>query len=266
MSLKNTWVTGETYAASDQNAVATAVNANTGARPAFGAFASLPAAGNAGAEYTCTDVGLRLRDNGTTWDRIWGGPLNAFTAPPTSGLSTTTMGTASFAADKDARLLTCPSSAGDNWRIEYATLSPTSGYTATAFVDVSVLAGNYLYFGPVLYNSTSGAFIALSIGFDSTSLGGWGLKCDKWTNVTSFNAFYKTIALTALGGLPNWLRFRDDSSNRFAEYSTNGVDWVTAFSVGRTDFITPSHVGWGGSNSGGATAKARLRSFKVTTP
>jgi hypothetical protein len=69
-----------------------------------GTFAALPTAGNTGRLYVCTDAGLILRDNRTTWDRIWGGVLGGSTAPPSAGWTTD----ATFAVDHDSRLQTSP--------------------------------------------------------------------------------------------------------------------------------------------------------------
>jgi hypothetical protein len=113
--------------------------------------------------------------------------------------------------------------------------------------------------GIALRNSSSGSLITFFWGFDSGS-GGWVLSLWKWTNVTTLSASY---AQPVLNVPPRALRFRDNGTNRFAEYTHNGIDWVTYFSVGRTDFITPDQIGWGGNNNSGKTAYVRLRSLSV---
>jgi len=242
------------------------VNANTNAVPKSGAFSALPAAGNAGLLYACTDVGLLLRDNGTSWDRVSGGPLTGFTAPPSTGLSTVNLGTATFAANKDGRLLTQPSGSAESVAAEYSALSPASGYTATAYFESSFQPANSVYGGIILLDA-SNKMILFGPGYAS-SLGGAILLARKYTSPTAASANYLTPAASAIGSIPNWLRVRDDGTNRYFEYSFNGVDWVTAGSSLRTDFLTPTSIGWGGSNSQGAsgatTALLRLRSWKMT--
>lgn len=231
--------------------------------PASYPFSGTPAPGTKGRMYVSNDVGLIQRDNGTSWERIWGGPLGWMTAPPSSSWSNPfTMGSATIAADKDARLLTIPSVAGDNWRVETRTLSPTSNYIARVYIEVTALSGNYLSTGIILRDSVGGKFVKLGINYDST-FGGFCLTCTKWNSGTSFNANYVGKSLAELGGLPQWLQFRDDGSNRYAEYSFNGVDWNTLHTIGRTDFIgtAPNQFAWGASNSGGNTAYVRLRSI-----
>lgn len=226
-------------------------------------FSGTPAPGMKGRMYVSNDVGLIQRDNGTSWERIWGGPLGWMTAPPSSSWSNPfTMGSATIAADKDARLLTIPSVAGDNWRVETRTLSPTSNYIARVYIEVTALSGNYLNSGIILRDSVGGKFVKLGINYDST-VGGFCLTCAKWNSGTSFSANYVGKSLADLGGLPQWLQFRDDGSNRYAEYSFNGVDWNTLHTIGRTDFIgtAPNQFAWGASNSGGNTAYVRLRSI-----
>lgn len=259
--LKSTWVTGETYAATDQNAIAGAVNANTHARPAAGLFASRPAAGNVGAVYLSTDSQTLFRDDGTTW-HAWG-PVNRFLTPPSSGLSTTSLSTSTFTADKDSRLLTMPSASGFNWRVEYASLSPVSGYTATAYMETATVPASNFYSAMVLYDSGSGKLISFGMEFVST---GWALASKKWSSATTVSADYSSVGLTNLLSLPNWLRIVDDGTTRYFQYSFNGVDWILLSSVGRTDFLTPDSIGWGGSNSGGSNALIRLRSFGITNP
>ncbi|WP_264076173.1 hypothetical protein [Mycobacterium gordonae] len=64
------------------------------------------------------------------------------------------------------------------------------------------------------------------------------------------------------GVMPNWLQIRDDGTNRYFDLSVNGVDWVTAFSEGRTAFITPDQFCFGATNeSTGADVVMRLRSL-----
>lgn len=260
MTLPTNWVTGQTFAASDVNAMNTASNASVAARPQAGLFASRPAPGSTGSIYLSTDSQTLFRDDGTAW-HAWG-PLNRFTTP-SAGASTTTLGTASFASDKGSRLLTLPSAAGFNWRIEYNTLSPSSGYTATAFIETSCVPAQSLQSSMVLLNSSSGSFVSFGPEFISS---GWALFASKWNSATSFNNNYVGVAIANLLTMPNWLRVVDDGTTRYFQYSFNGVDWILLTSVARTDFVTPDSIGWGGSNSNGSTALLRLRSLEITNP
>lgn len=234
---------------------------NTFAKPPggglIGPFGSLPAAGISGRQYYCTDTGLLLLDNGTSWDRINGGPLTYFTAPPSSGLTTTAMGSDTFSADKDARLLAMAAS-GSAWRVEYRTLSPTSNYTATAYVEVPEPGANAVIAGLVILDSSGTKLIAFGPGNNSS----FGVFVFGATALNGINSTRGSA--TSLVTCPNWYRIRDDGTNNNFEYSINGVDWVTVLTESRSGFLTPAYIGWGGVNTSGGARKARIRSFKLT--
>lgn len=248
------------------NALGTAVNNATHATTLSGTFASLPAASsaNTGAHYFCTDCDSIYKSDGSAWKKIRiGGTITTNVGePPSTSLTTSTLGSATFTSDKDGRLLTCPSASGDNWRIEYTTLSPTSNYTATAYLDLHAVDGNYQNYGLVVLNSGSGSLIKFGPGYSS----GWNVGSTKYTNVTTFSADYSNKPPSNMSGnrMPNWFRIRDDATNRYYEYSFNGIDWILNNSTTRTDFITPDRIGWGANNSGGNTIYLRCRSLIVT--
>ncbi len=250
--------------ASDSS-LSAATPSGSGSIVTAGTFAALPAAGTSGNVYVCTDIDLILRDNGTSWDRIHIGSEGGIaTAPPTSSWTTTTLGSATIAASLDGRLNTCPSAAGDNWRIEYRTLSPTSNYTFTVFLESLLYHSNLCKTAIILRNGTSGNFISFGLSYDTGSFGGYGIQTIKYSNPTTGIAIYSSQSAAQLPfGLPKWLRIRDDGTNRFFEFSDNGIDWMLHYSVGRTDYITPDQIGWGTDNSSGQTIKARLRSWSV---
>lgn len=263
MALKNSWTTGETFTASDANNVATEILGIN----ASGVYASLPTVGHPGRLYFCTDIDLTLRDNGTTWDILRvGSDGPAPTAPPSASWSTTTLGSATFAAGLGGRLLTTPSAAGENLRVEYRTLTPSSNYTFTAHLEHISAFADSSYSGIVLRNSSSGSMIMFGPDLLITASGFARVRVTKWTNATTYSADYGTakVSYTLPGGvIPKWYRIRDDATNRYFEHSINGVDWLLFHSIGRTDFITPDQVGWGASNSTGSTSLTRLRSWSV---
>jgi hypothetical protein len=260
MALKNNWTTGETVTASDLNNTANEILGINAA----GVYASLPTAGHPGCIYDATDNGNTYRDNGTSWDLISVAHTGlAGTEPPSASWSTTTLGSATFAADKGGRLLNCVSAAGDNWRLEYRTLSPTSNYTATFYIEQALTLTAVTGATIVLRNSTSGSFIQWGYLYNAVVGTSPYFSAAKWTNPTTFSANYKTQAIQTSFGTPNWLRFKDDGTNRLLQLSYNGIDYFTFHSVGRTDFITPDQIGWGGLNSSSDTALVRLRSWSV---
>jgi hypothetical protein len=234
--------------------------------PASYPFSGEPTAGTKGRRYASGDCGREDRDNGTAWENVWIGPLTKATAPPTSGWSWVNQGTASVAADADALLITAPTSTR-NWRLRARTLSPSSNYTAAAYISVAGVpptGTNRWYTGIGLRNSTSGSFITFGPSLYAASSIGAQLTIYRWTNATTFSASSFEIAASALhgGSLINQLRIKDDGTNRYFDYTPDGVDWINVFSEGRTAFITPDQFIFGADNeASGQDCKIRLRSL-----
>lgn len=241
------------------NNLGTEVNASTYARTLTGNRSALPAAAatNNGALYRCLDCNAEYSSNGSAWSKIRiGGNAGAPMAdPPSSGLTTTPMGGATFTTDKDSRLLTLPAS-DSNWRVEYKALSPASNYTATAYIEVPDRGTNAFVTGLVLLSASGTTLIGFGPG-NNTSFGAMIF------GAAALNAINNTIGTdTNLLGLPNWYRIRDDGTNHNFEYSLNGIDWRTVLTQGRTAFLTPAFIGWGGITTGSART-ARLRSLVI---
>lgn len=243
------------------NAVGAAVNENTHARPESGLFSALPAAGNQDKLYYATDAGIVLQDNGTSWDVVGAGEP-AFTAPLTAGWSNTSLGSAVINADKGGRLLTAPS-ATNTPLIEYRTLSPTSNYTFTARMDMAakyVGIGGASYGGIFLRDSVSGNSVFFGYVFTLNHV--YLLASRATTNIRASD--YEKIA-SPEPGIPKWIRFRDDATNRYFEYSYNGLDWLELVSSDRTNHITPDQYGWGGANNSTSNdINVRLRSLLIS--
>ena len=239
--------------------------ATGGAVVLHGTYAALPAAGTANRVYFCDDIELVLFDTGSAWIVVDGGSRGpVFTSPPTSSWSTTTLGSATVAADKGGRLFTIPDTAGTNARVEYRTLSPTSNYTFTAYIESCIYPSNYSSTGIWLRQSSDGKMIYFGPSWTSTPK--YSLQCWKYNSATSVSTQYGTSWTigTDLPEIPNWYRFRDDGTTRYAEFSFNGLEWITLHSIGRTDFLTADQVGWGGDvDNSGVSTKLRLRSFAV---
>lgn len=235
--------------------------------PAAYPFSGRPAADveAKGRQYASSDCGRIDRDNGGAWENIYLGPKAFATEPPSSGWSWVNQGGASVAADADAILITAPSSTR-NWRMRVRSLSPTSNYTATAYLEVAALSfatGSAQWYGAIgLRNSSLGSFITFGPGYYTTNHVRFIVY--RWTNATTFSASTYDVPIYDVTGavVPNWIRIRDDGTNRYFEYSLNGVDWILVASEGRTAFITPDQFILGASNEGtGQDMKVRLRSL-----
>lgn len=221
-----------------------------------------------GQQYASSDCGRIDRNNGTAWENIYLGPKAFAKEPPSSGWSWVNQGGASVANDADAILLTAPNSSGANWRLRARSLSPTSNYIATAYLEhaaVSVASASVsCYAGIGLRNSSSGSYIIFGPGLYVASAYAAMIQVYRYTNPTTFNAasLERNAYNLSEGKVPNWYRIRDDGSNRYFEYSFNGVDWLLAHSESRTAFITPDQFIIGANNNAtGADTKLRLRSL-----
>lgn len=262
MNLRNNWTTGESFTATDQNAVADAVN-NTSQ---WGLHGDMPAAAFSGRLYFCTDTDAVYRDNGTAWVRVKFGQNGhaGFPPPPSSGWTTTALNAGTtIKADKDSRLIDVVPAGGDNWRAEYRPLTASSGYTITAYIEYAGTAQQSTWQGLLLRNSSTGQLISFGFSFGYSGGDTWMLSCMKWNNSTSFNADYFRTSLAGLigGGLAPWLRIRDDGAGtRWFEYSQNGDDWSYFTKNSRTDFFTADQWGWGiNANYAGGNNNARMR-------
>jgi len=89
------------------------------------------------------------------------------------------------------------------------------------------------------------------------------MRVGRFTNFSLAN--YQTPAGTdydkyTVGSGDFWVRLADDSTNRIFSYSADGKNFIPAYSVARTTFLTPSHYGVicgsGASDNGIATLLA----------
>lgn len=227
---------------------------SAGARP----FAQLPPNNplTPGGLYIPSDTGLILRDDGTSWDRVMGGPLTAFTPPPSTGWTTTNLGTATISPDKDARLLTLPGTVGAGIRAEYSTLSPASGYAWKAYIEPTYI--DRIMTGMVLTDGTK--FTVFGQFVSGTNIVELAVLNYSAVNGSTTVAASQTLG-TNIATMPNWLRIRDDGANKYFEFSLNGVDWQPLYAVSRTTFLTATAIGWGGEQRGSTQAFVRCRSF-----
>lgn len=236
-----------------------------------GTYASRPSASAvaSGSMYFCTDIDSVYRSDGTNWTLmgIAGTMTSGMGDPKSTGLSNTTLGSATFTADRGSRLLSVPSNGSDALRGEHWALSPTSNYTATFYLDFQVPNGAYTRHGVYLLESSSSKLTMLTLN----NQGSFFISAERWNSFTAPTASFVGQFNLASGvsgsdgSFPHWFRIRDDNTNRYMEISFNGQDWFQILSEARTTFITPDYIGWGGSiNNGSLTSKLRLRSFNIS--
>ena len=222
------------------------------------AYASRQAAAKAGRLFLPNDGFQIERDTGSVWTP-WG-PLFQFTSPVDGDFGWYNQGGASTSATNGGVFLSIPSSAATNFRGR--SKAKTAPYTITAailplFFPLNSTRNFGLFF-------TDGTLVhALGIGFSNTVDGSWFLSSTKYTNSTTFSANY-TAATYQCHRPVMWLRIADNNTDRICSISSDGQNWIVFTTVGRTDFLTATSVGFGGdilnSNAGGVT----LLSWKET--
>jgi hypothetical protein len=197
----------------------------------YGTLASLPGTPAAsGTLYVCTDSPYDFLSNGSVWlAYVNSQPV---TQPILANFTWANQGTSTSDITKGGIYITAPAVAGDNIRF-LSIATPSTPYTITAGMLVSATSNNP-YFGIGWSDGTKYAVLIV---------GGLAISVTKYTNVTTFSAQYTASAGANLTNLL-WLRITDDGTNRIAYISTNGQFWIQFHSVARTDFLTPTRVGF----------------------
>lgn len=231
---------------------------------ATGAIGSLPTAEINGRLYLPNDSPYPARDTGSVWS-YWG-PIYPFTTPPTSGNWTwVNQGSATVTQQGHVVYLRDPGTASRNGRLLVRTI-PSAPYTVSAAIvpfTYTSSSGNPPEAGLVLYDNVSGKTIYLThIDFQTSSRIGYY----KQNSVTSFNSEYGTALYNNLLTNVLFLRFVDNSTNRLAYWSADGVNWEQVqSSVANTDWLTPTHIGFFvDCNSCNSPISSSLLSWSVT--
>lgn len=256
-------VSGDTNDAAYYNNIGTVVHGLNG----YGPYSAMPAAGITGRTWRCSDCDSEYLDTGSAWVRTRFG-INGFGAyppPDQTGWTQSAMNSgSSITQDKDSRLMEVVPVNGDNWRIEYKTLSTSSNYIVSAHFEYAGVNTPSIWQGLILRDG-SGKLISFGFSYGASNFDQWIMACMKWNSITSYNSDYARNAGTTVNGghFNPWLRIRDDGTNRYFEYSQNGMDWSRYASHGRTDFMTATQWGWGANANfapaSGVTTKIRAK-------
>lgn len=253
-ALRTNFTTGSSLTAADMNATNGAVNGAT----LTGTYATMPAAGQPGRVYYCTDCDAVFRDDGVAWSRIRFGQAGTTQAmPPASGWSTNTLGTSTVTAAQDGYLIEAPGAgtSAEAIRFHYRAY-PTPPFTATFYFDFNVR--------PHDTSSTAGIYISNGTKLVGFQTGQNNIYVSEYWDSTNFNAHeFNNSNLLAAYGLPHWMRFGDDGTNREYSLSSNGVDWISVYTSSRTTWLTPTQIGWGVNARVSTSVKVygRLRSL-----
>jgi len=141
---------------------------------------------------------------------------------------------------------------------------PSGNYRCACKVDFAGPGGNYVAYGILVRDSSSGKFTIWGITYNSA----WSLACNHYTSPTSFSSsLYGPTALSSItalvGGMPpSYLAIRDDGTNRYYEVSYDGIIWTAIAQEGRTNFITPNQIGIGMEQYNAVTSSVAFDWFR----
>lgn len=212
------------------------------------AKASRAAAANAGRLFLPNNGFSLDRDTGAAWAEF--GPLYAFTTPSDGSFSWLNQGAATVDTTNGAIALTMTNADG-NLHIRHIA-TPATPYTITAaflylLVDNNARCGLCWDDGTKVHTFGPQAFSAApNQCFGSL----------KWTGTGTFSAAYTPVTTAqpvfSFAGVL-WLRVNDNGTNRICSFSHDGQHWMQYHSVTRTDFLTPTSVGYFIEASGAAS-------------
>lgn len=213
-----------------------------------GTFASLPASSQEGNVYLPTDAWQIFRDSGSAQEQ-WG-PIFPLTVPITTGWSWVNQGTSTIATTKNSLILTGGATgSGANVSGRFRT-APATPWTVTIHVIPTVLNKAFMGYGLAFRQASDGKLHTNMIMGTGTSTEVSRLMSSKWDSPTVLNAHYQTLFFP---GKCTWFRVTDDGSNRKSYISGDGQNWMETHSIGRTDYLTATEVGFLVSTENSAT-------------
>ena len=96
--------------------------------------------------------------------------------------------------------------------------------------------------GICLTNGTTTAAEIVSFAVVTGLTTATGLYSQKFTNFAYTATYLSNIQAFTFPSVL-FLRITDDTTNRIMDFSGDGRNWHRFYSVGRTDFMTPTHIG-----------------------
>lgn len=214
-----------------------------------GASASRPAAGTAGNLWFNDDDSVLERDSGSVWNNF--GPVFRFTTPPVAGSWTAFNSPTALVGSNAGLYLAGTPAANVNVLRGYTVAVPTAPYVINAaflfaFPTISFLQGGLCW--------TDGTKIVTWGVQTQTAAPQLGMQAIKWTNSTTFSAFYNGVDAVAFStpiGIDSFLsagvlflQIADTGTVRTGSVSADGQNWQTYFSVSNVDFLTATRVGF----------------------
>lgn len=205
-----------------------------------GTNAGRPSAEKNGILYLPSDGLNFFRDTGSVW-ATWG-PIWKLTPPVNGDFSWVNQGSATITDATSHVVLNDSNTGADQLRMRIKS-APSTPYTITIAFMVVCASGTWNYSaGMCVRQSSDGKVIICGRAFFT---GAPYLLSQKFSSSSAFasNNFLVSHVEGHIG-IVNWVRYIDDGSSRFWQFSTDGLNYVTAFSEGRTTYMTADQVGF----------------------
>jgi hypothetical protein len=199
-----------------------------------GALASAPAAQKGGFLYACNDAPYLIRDTGAAQE-VWG-PFFKMTLPIDGNYAWLNQGSATVTVNGSIHLAS-PGASADNLRVRLKN-APATPYNISAYIRGFSYPGSSGFFGLCFSDGTK----IMTFGLGTVSTGGQRNQFSKWNSATSFSTNY--LDNPSLCDFSGWMRISDNGTNRICSFSPDGFNWIQAHSVGNTDFLTATKVGF----------------------
>lgn len=178
------------------------------------------------------------RYNGSAW--ITWGPIFPMTKPVDGDFSWVNQGGASVSTTNGGIHLNAPASASQNMRIRAKT-APSTPYSITAWFAPKLVNTNYTFFSFGFRDSSTGRMHHMRFGYNSAVSSIMDFAVVRSSGATADVSADVDIPWSH-ESLFCW-RIADDGTNITFSYSTDGVNFIDRYSVGRTTYTaTPDQV------------------------
>lgn len=219
--------------------------AGAGAAITFGAIASLPAAGTAGAMYVPNNsYYMSLHDTGAAWQyRCFDGQL--CTPPVAANFTAVNSPTVSAQTNGGITVSTGPNGSPDIKL--YVTTVPATPYTKTFRLRPFPFPKSYNTCGAAFYESGTGKITIANASFSGSGLSG-NIVVARWSSTSSWdsNVVDWSNGMEIMAGSPqvSW-RLADDGTLIHYSYSLDGINFQEVYQEARALFFTtaPNRVG-----------------------
>jgi hypothetical protein len=186
------------------------------------------------------------REDGSAWSSF--GPLFPFVQPDDSLYSWVNQGGASVVTTQGGIYLSALSTGSSNNIHARVKTIPSAPYTVTCAFLPLVPKDDFMDVGMVLRDG-SGNLITFAVTSNSFLSAFEVITLVKYTSPTSSGTAYTTtppsiVAPTWQVGPCMWFQIKDDNTNRMYRVSNDGVNFSQVLSTLRTDFMTPTQIGF----------------------